>query len=135
MGYGSPENTLRGIDRKRERERKFMLSQAYQRADELAIKLVIRLLDKHIIETDSSKAMQELFSEKLRRLSQMEEFDIQYKIAPIRAIVPNPNFISQYLTQYITEDLINHKNVNDIFGDDLEIYQTVDSVIETIRPE
>ncbi len=135
MGYGSPENTLRGIDRKRERERKFMLSQAYQRADDLAIKLVIRLLDKHIIETDSDKALRELFSEKLRRLSQMEEFDIQYKIAPIRAIVPNPNFISQYLTQYITEDLINHKNVHDIFGDDLEIYQTVDSVIETIRPE
>jgi len=135
MGYGSANSTLRAIDRKREMERRILLSEAHRRADELAVKLVTKLLDGHILETTSDKAVKEALADLLRNLSQMEEFDIQYKIAPVRAIVPNPNFISQYVTQFITEDLINNKHVQDIFGDDLEIYRTVDSVLAAIRPE
>jgi hypothetical protein len=59
---------------------------------------------------------------------------MQYKVAPVRNLTPDPNVISLYLTQYIIEDLIDHDNIQDVFGDDLEIYRAVDSILSRIRP-
>ena len=112
------DKTIRAIDRKREQERRFMLSQAFKNAEELSAKLVQRLIDQHIIETTSEQAMRELFADQLRTISNMEEFDIQYKIAPLRNLANDPNFISLYLTQYNTEDLIENPKIQDVFGDD-----------------
>lgn len=128
------DKTIRALDRKREQERMYMLSMAFKNSEELATKLVQRLLDRKIIETTSDQALREVFSELLRKLSNLEEFDIQFKIAPIRGITTDPNFISLYFTQYIIEDLLNHPKVLDVFGDDLEIYNAVESVMEKIRP-
>jgi hypothetical protein len=126
--------TIRAIDRKREQERRFMLSQAFKNAEEISTRLVQRLIDQHIIETTSEQAMRELFADQLRTLSNMEEFDIQYKIAPLRKLATDPNFISLFLTQFIIEDLIDHPKVQDVFGDDLDIYRSVDSILNKIRP-
>jgi hypothetical protein len=126
--------TIRAIDRKREQERRFMLSQAFKNAEEISTRLVQRLIDKHIIETTSEESMREVFTGQLRDLSNMEEFDIQFKIAPLRNLANDPNFISLFLTQYIIEDLIEHPKVQDVFGDDLDIYRTVDSILSKIRP-
>ena len=78
--------------------------------------------------------MRELFVDQLRLLSNMEDFDIQFKISPLRNLATDPNFISLFLTQFIIEDLVEHPKVQDIFGDDLDIYRTVDSVMKKIRP-
>lgn len=126
--------TIDAIDRKRERERQFMLKKSRELAPDLAVSLVQRLLDQHIIETNSVQAIQEVMEKQLQRMSDMEEFDMQFKIAPIRNLTPDPNVISLYLTQYIIEDLINHTNIQDVFGDDLDIYKAVDSVLTKIRP-
>ena len=128
------DKAINALDRKREQERQYMLNMASRNADELSTKLVQRLLDEHIIETNSDQAMRELFSNLLEKLHSMEEFDIQFKIAPLRSLTSDPNFISLFLTQYITEDLLEHPKVQDVFGDDLEIYNTVDSVLNQIRP-
>ena len=130
----STDKTIRAIDRKREQERRFMLSQAFKNAEEISTKLVQRLIDRHIIETTSEQAMRDIFADLLRSLSNMEEFDIQFKIAPLRNIANDPNFISLYLTQYVIEDLIDHPKVQDVFGDDLDIYLTIDSILDKIRP-
>jgi len=130
----STNKTIRAIDRKREQERRFMLSQAFKNAEELSTKLVQRLIDRHIIETTSEQAMRDIFTDLLRSLSNMEEFDIQFKIAPLRNIANDPNFISLFLTQYVIEDLIDHPKVQDVFGDDLDIYLTIDSILGKIRP-
>lgn len=122
------------IDRKRQRERQMMLQALYKNAPELATKLVQRLMDKHIIETTSSDAIREVFVSLFQKLPEMDEFDMQYKTAPLRGLVVDPNFVSIYLTQYIAEDLIEHDKIQDVFGDDLEIYRTVDSVLGAIRP-
>ncbi|NOQ65904.1 MAG: hypothetical protein GQ556_01630 [Desulfobacterales bacterium] len=126
--------TIRAIDRKREQERRYMLSLVFKNAEELSTKLVQRLIDRHTIETTSEQAMRELFINQFRALSDMEEFDIQFKIAPLRNLAPDPNFISLFLTQYIIEDLIEHPKVQDVFGDDLDIYLAVDSILSKIRP-
>ena len=111
-----------------------MLQQAFKNAEVLSAKLVQRLLDAKIIETTSESAIREVFENLLKKLSEMEEFDIQFKIAPVRQLVANPNFISLYLTQYITENLIEHPKIQDIFGDDQEIYASVESVMKSVRP-
>ena len=130
----STNKTIDAIDRKREHERQFMLKKSRELAHELAVALVQRLLDLHIIETNSVQAIQEVMERQLSQLGDMEEFEMQYKIAPVRNLTPDPNVISLYLTQYIIEDLIEHSNIQDVFGDDMEIYRAVDSVLSRIRP-
>ncbi|MBE9520139.1 MAG: hypothetical protein IME97_03350 [Proteobacteria bacterium] len=128
------DKTIRAIDRKREQERRFMLSLAFKNAEELSTRLVQRLIDQHIIETTSDQTMREVFTDQLRSLSNMEDFDIQFKISPLRKLATDPNFISLFLTQFIIEDLVDHPKVQDIFGDDLDIYRAVDSIMRKIRP-
>ncbi len=130
----STNKTIDAIDRKRERERLFMLKKARELARELAVALVQRLLDLHIIETNSVSTIQDVLEKQLSRLGDMEDFEMQYKIAPVRNLTPDPNVISLYLTQYVIEDLIEHDNIQDVFGDDMEIYRAVDSVLSRIRP-
>ncbi|MBU0663574.1 MAG: hypothetical protein KJ990_03420 [Proteobacteria bacterium] len=135
----SPNNatdkTIRSIDRKREQERRFMLQKARENADEFAAKLVQRLIDKGIVETTSVQSLHDTFEEQLKKLANLDEFEIQLKVAPIRTLVPDPNIISLYLTQFIIEDLINHSAIQDIYGEDLEIYLTTDSIFKTLRPQ
>jgi hypothetical protein len=132
--YRADAKASNSIDRKREKERHFMLQAAFKNSEELSTSLVQRLLDKHILETTSESAIREAFSKQLKKLSDMEEHDINFKIAPIRQLVPNANFISLYLTQYIIEDLIDHRDIEDIFGEEGDIYMAVDSVIGALRP-
>jgi hypothetical protein len=132
--YRADAKASNSIDRKREKERHFMLQAAFKNSEELSTSLVQRLLDKHIIETTSENSIREAFSKQLKKLSDMEEHDINFKIAPIRQLVPNANFISLYLTQYIIEDLIDHRDIEDIFGEEGDIYMAVDSVIGALRP-
>ncbi len=130
----STNKTIDAIDRKRERERRFMLRKARDNAAELSTALVQRLLDQHIIETNSDQAIREVMEKQLGAMSDMEEFDMQFKIAPLRTLTQDPNIISLFITQYIVEDLINHPHIQDVFGDDLDVYRAVDSILSKIRP-
>ena len=129
----STNRTIDAIDRKRERERRFLLAKARDNAAELAKLLVQRLIDDHIIETNSDRAIRETVEKQLKSMIDLEEFDMQFKIAPIRSVTQDPNIISLYLTQFIIEDLIDHPNIQDVFGDDLDVYKAVDSVLAKMR--
>ncbi|MDH3329895.1 MAG: hypothetical protein OEM01_11725 [Desulfobulbaceae bacterium] len=130
----STNRTIDAIDRKRERERRFLLVKARDNAAELATMLVQRLIDDHIIETNSDRAIRETVEKQLKSMIDLEEFDMQFKIAPIRSVTQDPNLISLYVTQFIIEDLIDHPNIKDVFGDDLDVYKAVDSVLAKMRP-
>jgi hypothetical protein len=127
------DRTIRSIDRKRERERRKMFFKAKDHAAEFAGKLVQRLIDRKIIETNSVNDIREAFENQLNKLGYLEEFELQMKIAPVRTIAQDPNVVSLYFTQYIVEDLIDHPAIQDVFGDDLEIYRVVDSVFRVLR--
>lgn len=126
--------TINAIDRKREQERHFLLMKTRDHAEELATSLVQRLLDEHIIETNSDRAIRETIEKQLKKLIDMEEFDMQFKVAPIRSVCQDPNIISLYMTQFIVEDLVDHPNIQDVYGDDLDVYNAVDSIFSKIRP-
>ncbi len=128
------DKTIRTIDRKREQERKRMFYLAKDHATEFAAKLAQRVIDKNIIETTSVDSVREAFEKQLNNLGFMDEFELQMKIAPIRTIAQDPNVVSLYFTQYIIEDLINNPAIQDVFGDDLDIYRVVDSIFRVLRP-
>ncbi len=128
------DKTIRKIDRKREQERRKMFHLAKDHAPEFAAKLTQRIIDRKIIETTSADAIREAFEKQLNSLGYIDEFELQMKIAPIRTIAQDPNVVSLYFTQYIIEDLINNPAIQDIFGDDLDIYRVVDSVFRVLRP-
>ena len=115
------DKTIRAIDRKRERERRFILNKARDNAEEFATRLTQRLLDREIIETNSVQGVRDAFTGQIKALASMEEFDIQMKVAPIRTLIPDPNILSLYLTAYVIEDLIENSAIEDVFGEDLDI--------------
>ncbi len=129
------DKTIRAIDRKRERERRFILNKARDNADEFAARVTQRLIDRDVLEITSVQAVRDAFLEQLRQLPTMEEFDIQLKVAPIRTLIPDPNILSLYLTGYVIEDLIDNPAVEDVFGDDIDIYRAIDSVFKILRPQ
>lgn len=127
------DKTIRTIDRKREQERRKMFLRAKDHAPEFAAKLVQRLIDREIIETNSVTAIKDAFENQLQKLGYIEEFELQMKIAPVRTVAQDPNVVSLYFTQYIVEDLIQNPAIQDVFGDDLDIYLAVDSVFRVLR--
>lgn len=129
------DKAVRAIDRKREQERRKMFVFARDHADLLATKLVQRLIDKKIIETTSVEDIHIVFEKQLRSLHLLEEFDLQLKLAPVRTLVQDPNIVTLYLTQFIIEDLVDHGSIQDIFGEDIDIYRAVDSVTKVLRPK
>lgn len=129
----STNKAIDALDRKRERERRFILNKARENAEELAIVLVQRLVDEHIIETNDVHAIQQGVERQLREPADMEEFEIRLKIADIRTLVPDPNILTLYLTAYIIDDLINHPKIQDIFGDDLDVYKAIDTVLSKLK--
>jgi len=129
------DKTVRAIDRKREQERKKMFIHARDHAEMLAVKLVQRLMDKNIIETTSVDSMRTAFEKQLKSLAMLDDFDLQMKLAPIRTLVQDPNIVSLCLTQYIVEDLVDHQDIQDIYGEDIDIYRAVDSITKVLRPQ
>jgi len=129
------DKTVRAIDRKREQERKKMFVHARDHADMLATKLVQRLIDRNIIEITSVEGVRTSFEKQLRSLAMLDDFDLQLKLAPLRTLVQDPNIVSLCLTQFIVEDLVEHPDIQDVFGEDLEVYRAVDSITKILRPQ
>ncbi len=129
------DKAVRSIDRKREQERRKMFIFARDHADVLATKLVQRLIDTNIVETTSVSAIRSSLEKQLRSLHMLEDFDLQMKLAPLRTLVQDPNIVTLYLTQFIVEDLVEHQDIQDIFGEDIDVYRAVDSVTKVLRPK
>ena len=113
--------------------------QAFQRdhffkfkLSEIHNKLSQALLMEKIIETESPAAVSDLILKGLKRALNSSEFDFKYFISPIRDLVPRPNPISLYMTQYIMEVLIDDPHVIEIYGTDLDIYRAINKVVSQI---
>ncbi|MFC1494058.1 hypothetical protein ACFL6W_02155 [Thermodesulfobacteriota bacterium] len=101
--------------------------------DEIHKVLVQELLMEEIVETDNNAALSDLILRGLKKLLRTNEFDYKYFIAPIRDIVPRPNPISLYITQYILEVVLNDPNIIDVYGTDVDIYKAVNKVVSNIN--
>ena len=79
--------------------------------------------------------MEEQIKACLEKLGRLDDFEIDYQIAPIRNLVPQPHIVSLYVTSFVIEQLIKHKDVVDIFGSDEEIYFTINEQVKKFLPQ
>ena len=70
----------------------------------------------------------------MQKLSRADDFYVDYQVAPLRNIVPQPNVVSLYVTAFIIEKMIAHKDVVDIFGSDEDIYLAIHQQIIKYLP-
>jgi len=113
---------LSKIESSKERERIKTISTIRENIDSFSNKVSMKLIEIGLIETVSKSSVENQIVRCLDTLCRAEDFDIDYAVAPFRALVSNPNIASLYLTAFVVETLINHKDVIDIYGSDDDIY-------------
>lgn len=126
---------LSKIESSKERDRRLSLNMVREHGDSLSNSIAMKLVESKIIETKSKNSLEEQISTKLGELGRADDFDIDYQVAPFRNLVPNPNLVSLYLTAFVLESLINHKDVVDVYGSDDEIYHCINKQIKKFMPE
>jgi hypothetical protein len=120
---------LSKIESSREHARKMAINGVKDCTDDLSNAIAMKLVEHNFIETTSKNALEEQIKGCLEKLTRSDDFDIDYQVSPFRNIVPNPHVVSLYVTAFILEKLINHKEIVDIFGDDVDIYSCVNKQV------
>jgi hypothetical protein len=117
------------IETSREKERRNAIYNVKEHIETLSNNLAMKLVENKLIDTNNKDAIEEQMAAALEKLTRSDEFEIDYQIAPFRRLVSSPNIVSLYMTAFILEKLINHKDVEDIYGTDEEIYLCVDEQV------
>lgn len=124
------ERLLSGLDSSKDHLRDRQIQQVRANLEDISNKLAQKLIDDQLVVTSSKNELIRQFSLCLNQLIRGEDFDVDYRIAPLRTLVSHPNFISLFVTSYVVETLINHSSIEDIYGTDKDIYEAVDSVVK-----
>ena len=94
----------------------------------------MRLVETKLVETTSKNALEEQINKCLEKLSRADDLDIDYQTAPFRQLVSQPHVVSLYLTAFVIEELISHKDIVDIFGSDEDIYFCINREVRKYLP-
>jgi len=113
---------LSKIESSKEYERRQAIKGVKDVIEPLSNAISMKLIENSLVETTNKNSLEEQVEKCLDKLTRAEDFDIDYQIAPLRSLVPHPNIISLYVTSFIIEQLLNHKDIIDIFGSDEDIY-------------
>jgi hypothetical protein len=125
---------LAKIESSKEHKRRLAISSLRDCLDELSNAIAMKLVEARLVETTSKNSLQEEVKSSLEKMTRASDFDIDYQIAPVRNLVPDYNVVSLYLTAFIIEKLLGHKDIVDIFGSDEEIYFTVNQQVRKHLP-
>ncbi|MCP3940772.1 MAG: hypothetical protein GY710_04730 [Desulfobacteraceae bacterium] len=113
---------LSKIESSKERERIKTINSIRDNIDTFSSKVSMKLIESGLVETVSKSSIENQIARCLDTLCKAEDFDIDYMVAPFRSLVSNPNIASLYLTAFIVEKLLDHKDVIDVYGSDEDIY-------------
>ena len=113
---------LSKIESSKEFERRKAINSVRDCVEPLSNAITTKLIENNLVETTNKNALQEQIMQCLNKLTRSEDFDVDFQIAPFRHITRDPNIVSIYTTAFVIEQLINHKDVVDIFGSDEDIY-------------
>jgi len=116
------EKLLSKIESSKERERIKTITTIRDNIETFSNKVAMKLIETGLIETVSKSGIEKQIVRCLDTLCTADDFDIDYSVAPFRTLISNPNIASLYLTAFVVEKLINHKDVVDIYGSDEDIY-------------
>ena len=96
--------------------------------------IAMRLIETNLVETTSKNALEEQIRICLEKLSRAEDFDIDYQTSPFRSLITQPHVVSLYVTAFVIEQLISHKDIVDIFGSDEDIYICINREVRKYLP-
>lgn len=116
---------LSKIESSREREKIKTIQAIRNNINAFSNKITMKLIETGLIETVSKSSIENQITRDLDELVKAEDFDIDYMVAPFRTLVPNPNIPALYLTAFIVEKLIDHRDVIDVYGSDEDIYYCI----------
>ncbi len=125
---------LSKIESTKEHMRRLAISRLKECVEPLANGIATKLVENNLVETTNKNALEEQFLKCLEKLTRSDDFDVDYQVAPIRNLVPQPQIVSLYVTAFVIEKLINHKDVVDVFGADEEIYYTINQQVKKYMP-
>jgi hypothetical protein len=126
---------LSKIESSKERERIKTINAIRDNIDYFANKVAMKLIESGLIETVSKSSIENQIIRCLETLIKSEDFDVDYAVAPFRTLVANPNIASLYLTAFVVEKLIDHKDVIDVFGSDEDIYFCIHKQLTQLMAE
>jgi hypothetical protein len=126
---------LSKIESSKERERIKTINAIRDNIDHFANKVAMKLIESGLIETVSKSSIENQIIRCLETLIKSEDFDVDYAVAPFRTLVANPNIASLYLTAFVVEKLIDHKDVIDVFGSDEDIYFCIHKQLTLLMAE
>jgi hypothetical protein len=125
---------LSKIESSKEYNRRRAIGSLRDHHEVLANAIAMKLVEDRLVETTNKNAVEEQIDKCLERLTRADDFDVDYAIAPIRSLVQYPHIVSLYVTAFVLEKLINHKDVVDIFGSDEQIYLCINKQVRKILP-
>ncbi|GBC61701.1 hypothetical protein DENIS_2663 [Desulfonema ishimotonii] len=123
---------LSRIESSKEHARRKSINSIRDHIDTLSNAVAMKLVENKLVETTNKNGVEDQFYKCLETLLYAEDFDIDYMTAPFRQLVPNPHVVSLYLTAFVIEKLINHKDTVDIYGSDDEIYHCINQQVTKI---
>lgn len=134
FGSGNVQDKIINRLERQEKQEAFQRERFFRfKLPEIHRRLSQTLLMDQVIETDNPTAVSDLLLKGLKQGLKSNEFELKYFVAPIRDLVPRPNLLSLFVTQYILEVVMNDPAVIEVYGTDQEIYKTVNRVITAIN--
>lgn len=125
---------LSKIESTKEHMRRLAISKVRECSELLANGIATKLIENSLVETTNKNSLEEQLRKCLDKLSRLDDFEVDYQVAPFRNLVPQPQIVSLYVTAFVIEKMINHKDVVDIFGSDEEIYATINQQVKKYMP-
>jgi len=125
---------LSKIESSKEHARRMAISSVKDNLETLSNSVAMKLVENSLVETTSKNSLEEQIYKCLDQMVYAEDFDIDYSVAPLRNLVPNPHIVSLYLTVFVLEKVIDHKDTVDIFGSDEDIYHCIHQQVQKYLP-
>ena len=125
---------LSKIESSKEHARRMALKGILDCIDPLSNAIATKLIETNFVETTSKNSLEEQINKCLDKLQRADDFDIDYQVAPLRELIHQPHVVSIYVTSFVIESVINHKDTVDIFGSDEEIYMCIHQQVKKYLP-
>lgn len=128
------ESIISKIESSKEHARRMAISGVRDCIDPLSNAIAMKLVENSLVETTSKNSLEEQIKLCLDKLGRADDFDVDYQISPLRNLVPQPHVVSIYVTAFVLEQVIKHKDTVDIFGSDEEIYTVINRQVNKFLP-
>lgn len=120
---------LSKIESSKEYERRRQINATRDCLELLSNAIAMKLVEEKLVETTNKNALEKQIAGNIEKLTRADDFEIDYQVAPVRNLVTNPNIVSLFLTAFVIEQVINLKDVEDVFGSDEDIYYCINKQV------